>query len=104
MRTRQAMTISLPPEMMKQVERVRKTEHRSRSEVMREALRLYFNSGLAARIARLPVYTPTAAERRAIEKGRAEMARGEYVTVDELFQDLDSRRGKARAKGHRART
>ena len=98
------MTISLPPEMMKQVERVRKTEHRSRSEVMREALRLYFNPELAARIARLPVYTPTAAERRAIEKGRAEIARGEYLTIDELFHGLDRPRRKARAKGHRART
>lgn len=59
---------------------------------------------LAARIARLPVYAPTAAERRAIEKGRAEIARGEYLTVDELFQGLDRRRGKARAKSRRART
>jgi Arc/MetJ-type ribon-helix-helix transcriptional regulator len=103
MRTHQTMTVSLPPAMLRDVERVRKTERRTRSELVREALRLYFNPELAARIARLPVYTPTAAERRAIEKGRAEIARGEYVTVDELFQDLDRRRGKARAKGHRAR-
>jgi predicted transcriptional regulator len=104
MRTHQTMTVSLPPAMMRDVERVRKTERRTRSELVREALRLYFNPELAARIARLPVYTPTAAERRAIEKGRAEIARGEYVTVDELFRNLDRRRRKARAKGHRART
>ncbi len=104
MRTREAMTISLPPEMLKEVERVRKLEHRTRSELMREALRTYFDRKLADRIARLPVYTPTAAERRAIEKGRAEIARGEHVTIDELFRTLDRRRGKARAKGHRART
>ncbi len=104
MRTRATMTISLPRPMIQEVERVRKIEHRTRSELVREALRVYFNPELAARIARLPVYTPTAAERRAIAKGRAEIARGEYVTVDELFQDLDRRRGKARAKGHRART
>ena len=90
--------------MMRDVERVRKTERRTRSELVREALRLYFNPELAARIARLPVYTPTAAELRAIQKGRAEITRGEHVTVDELFQHLDRRRGKARAKGHRART
>ena len=86
MRTHQTMTVSLPPQMMRKVEQVRKTEQRTRSELVREALRLYFNPELAARIARLPVYTPTAAERRAIAKGRAEIARGEYLTVDELFQ------------------
>ena len=104
MRTHQTMTVSLPPQMMRKVEQVRKTEQRTRSELVREALRLYFNPELAARIARLPVYTPTAAERRAIAKGRAEIARGEYLTVDELFQGLDRRRGKTRAKGHRARS
>ena len=104
MRTHQTMTVSLPPQMMRKVEQVRKTEQRTRSELVREALRLYFNPALAARIARLPVYTPTAAERRAIAKGRAEIARGEYLTVDELFQGLDRRRGKTRAKGHRARS
>jgi len=104
MRTHQTMTVSLPPQMMRKVEQVRKTEQRTRSELVREALRLYFNPELAARIARLPVYTPTAAERRAIAKGRAEIARGEYLTVDELFQGLDRRRGKTRAKGRRARS
>ena len=98
------MTVSLPPQMMRKVEQVRKTEQRTRSELVREALRLYFNPELAARIARLPVYTPTAAERRAIAKGRAQLARGEYLTVDELFRGLGRRRGKARTKGHRART
>ena len=98
------MTISLPPAMAKKLQQVRKAEQRSQSELVREALRLYFNPELAARIARLPVYTPTAAERRAIAKGRAEIARGEYLTVNELFQGLDRRRGKERTKGHRART
>ena len=98
------MTISLPPQMMRKVEQVRKTEQRTRSELVREPLRLYFNPELAARIARLPVYTPTAAERRAIAKGRAEIGRGEYLTVDELFHGLDRRRGKTRAKGRRARS
>ena len=43
MRTRQAMSVSLPPEMMAKVERVRKAEHRTRSELVREALRTYFD-------------------------------------------------------------
>ena len=93
------MTVSLPPEMMRDVERVRKTERRTRSELVREALRLYFNPELAARIARLSVYTPTAAERRAIEKGRAEMRKGNYYTLDEFREWLLGSPGKkARAK------
>ena len=98
------MTISLPPAMAREFERVRKAEHRTQSELVREALRAYFNPELAARIARLPVYTPTKRELLAIEKGRAEIARGEYVTLDELFRDLDRPRGKASAKSHRARS
>lgn len=34
-------SISLPPEMAEEIERVRKTEHRTRSEFIREALRFY---------------------------------------------------------------
>lgn len=37
-------SISLPPEMMEEIERVRKTEHRTRSELIREALRRYFEA------------------------------------------------------------
>lgn len=40
MRKRHAMTISLPPAMAKEFERVRKAEHRTQSELVREALRL----------------------------------------------------------------
>ncbi|MBI4611376.1 MAG: ribbon-helix-helix protein, CopG family [Candidatus Rokubacteria bacterium] len=99
MRSRATMTISLPPEMIREVERVRKSEHRTRSELIREALRVYFN-----RVRALPVYTPTRRELREIAKGRAEMASGEYLTLDELFRDLGRRRSKARAQGHRPRS
>ncbi len=99
MRTRQTMTISLPPAMVSAVEKVCKTEHRTRSELIREALRVYF-----ARIQSLPVYTPTRRELRAIEQGREEMRRGQVLTLDELFRNLAGPRGKARAKSHRARS
>ena len=99
MKTRSTMSISLPAEMIAEVERVRKAEHRTRSELIREALRVYFN-----RVGALPVYTPSARELREIEKGRREMARGEYLTADELFRGLGRRRGKARAKGNRTRS
>lgn len=94
------MTVSLPGTMIREVERVRKAEHRTRSELVREALRLYFNPGLASRIARLPVYTPTKRELREIEKGRRSK---DYVTIDELFRDLDGPRRKPHTKSYRAR-
>jgi metal-responsive CopG/Arc/MetJ family transcriptional regulator len=50
--TRQTMTIS-PPQMIKEVDKLRRKEGRTRSELMREALRFY-----ARRIEALPVYNP----------------------------------------------
>jgi len=85
MRTRETTTISLPPEMLREVERARKAEHRTRSELVREAIRTY----LAMR--RLPTYTPTRAELRRIERGRAEIRAGRFVTYDELARRLDAR-------------
>lgn len=45
-----------------------------------------------------PTYKPTKAEAAAIRKGRAEIARGEYVTLNELLYDLDRNRRKVGAK------
>ena len=90
MRTSQTMTISLPPAMVKEVERVRKIERRTRSELIREALRAYFTLGRT--------YTPTPAELRAIEKGRAAMRRGQYYTLDEFRTHLGDTGKKARTK------
>jgi metal-responsive CopG/Arc/MetJ family transcriptional regulator len=46
MRESTTFTISLPPAMAKQVEKIRKAEHRTRSELVREALRVYFSGQL----------------------------------------------------------
>jgi Arc/MetJ-type ribon-helix-helix transcriptional regulator len=89
MRTTETMTISLPPGMAKQMAKVQKQEHRTRSELLREAWRLYFDS-------RYSVYTPTKAERVAINKGRAEFKRGEYVTLAELHDELATARRQQR--------
>ncbi|MBI4589623.1 MAG: ribbon-helix-helix protein, CopG family [Candidatus Rokubacteria bacterium] len=98
MPARATMTISLPPAMIREVEKVRKAEHRTRSELIREALRVYLN-----RVRTLPVYTPTTRELREIEKGRAAMRRGEYYTLDEFFRALDGSRRQARRKDRRSR-
>lgn len=44
-------------------------------------------------------YTPTKAEASAIRKGRSAIKRGEFVTLDELINDLDNPHRKAGAKG-----
>jgi metal-responsive CopG/Arc/MetJ family transcriptional regulator len=41
-RTTATFSVSLPPEMMEELEQVRKAERRTRSELIREALRRYF--------------------------------------------------------------
>lgn len=43
-RTTKVLAISLPPEMAEELELVRKDEHRTRSELIREALRKYIES------------------------------------------------------------
>lgn len=90
-RTTSTLTISLPPQMLDELERVRKEEHRTRSELMREALRTYFSSRIAE-------HAPTAAELRAIRRGRAAIARGDYVTLDELGDELGTAPRRARKK------
>lgn len=95
MRTRQTMTVSLPPTMIREVETVRKAEHRTRSELVREALRTYFEMRRS--------YTPTRAELRAIERGRIALQRGEYVTFDDLRASLATAGRKTRTKKRPAR-
>lgn len=51
------VAVTLPEELYEMVERARAVEHRSRSEVIQEALRTYFGE---------PVYRPTDEERTAL--------------------------------------
>jgi len=85
MRTTDTMTISLPPAMAKQMEKVQKQEHRTRSELLREAWRQYFES-------RYGVEAATKSEQSAIRKGRAAYKRGEFQTLGQLKHDLDPAR------------
>ena len=94
MRTSATMTISLPAAMARQMEKVRKEENRTRSELLREAWRLYFES-------RYGVEAPTRAELTAIRNGRAAYKRGEYVTLAQLHDELDAGRNKTRPKRSR---
>ena len=77
--------------MSEQLDKVRKAENRTRSELMREALRQYIEN-------RYPAETPTKAELQAIRRGRAAFERGEHVSLTELIYDLESPNHKARPK------
>lgn len=90
------MTVSVPPETFEEMEHVRKGERRSMSELIREMWRVYL------RFRNVPPYTPTPAELRAIRRGRAQIARGEFVTLDQLLHAMDRPRLPRRAKGTRA--
>jgi metal-responsive CopG/Arc/MetJ family transcriptional regulator len=96
MRTRtgatETVTISLPRAMRKTVDELRARENRTTSELFREALRVYATSRAT--------YTPTAAERRAIAKGRA----SESMTLDDFFAHVERLSKKGRRQKRRPRT
>ena len=58
-----------------------KAEHRTRSELVREALRTY----ISIRAFREEI--PTTAELRAIRRGRAAYARGDFVALDDVRRE-----------------
>ncbi len=96
MRTTNTITISLPPEIAEEFEQVRKAANRSRSEMIREALRTYFIF-----LHRFPEVRPTKSELAAIRRGRQAYARGEYAPLEQVVHDLATGRNKTRAKSPR---
>ena len=82
--------------MLEELDRVRKREHRSRSELLREAFRGYV-SGEPAR--RIPIVDPEPGELEALAHGRAQTAQGEFILLEDLLDDLDAnRRARRREK------
>ncbi|MCH7978461.1 MAG: ribbon-helix-helix protein, CopG family [Acidobacteria bacterium] len=96
MRNPSTITVSLPPEIAEEFEQVRKAENRSRSEMIREALRTYFTF-----LHRFPEVRPTKSELTAIRRGRQAYARGEYAPLEHVFHDLATGGNKTRAKSPR---
>jgi Ribbon-helix-helix protein, copG family len=79
--------------MAEEVGRAMKAEHRTRSELVREALRFY----LATRM--LPVESPTPSETRAYRRGMAAYRRGDHVSLAEYRDEMDRRPRRAGKKG-----
>jgi predicted transcriptional regulator len=82
MMARRNLSISLPSEMVTLVDRAARVEHRTRSELVREALRAYLGR-------KIPVVEASKEERAAIKRGRREIERGQYVTLEQILHGMD---------------
>lgn len=98
-RTTATFSVSVPPEMAGEIERVRKSEHRTRSELVREALRQYIRAAsvqaVRERMAGLPEAEAAADEITAIEEGRRHFRTGRAKAAPHV---VDRPRHAARAK------
>ncbi len=103
-----AFSVSLPPTMANELERVRRKEHRTRSELVREALRHYIRvadaRSVQERIARLPEVEPEADEIAAIAAGSKEFRERRFTDLSQLHHELDRRRQQPRPKKPQARS
>ena len=86
------ITISLPEDVLRAADEVALMQEWSRSALVEDALRWYL------RVQELPCEEATPEEIEAIERGRAEIARGEFVTVEEIKRDLKADLLKERTK------
>ncbi len=78
--------------MAQQVEKAMKAEHRTRSELVREALRAYLSGRM------VPIESPIASETRAYRRGMAAYQRGDFVTLSEYLDGMDRRPRRAGKK------
>ena len=76
------ITITLPEETALAVDEAAMRRGCSRSELIQEALAWHL------RVQNLPIEEPSPEERAALAAGRAQHARGEFVTLDEIRREL----------------
>lgn len=83
--TSKMISVSMPEDLLPEIDEVARRDRRSRSAVIREAVRRY----LSARSGRsVPLDDAQPDEIEAIERGRDEFARGEFVRLEELQREL----------------
>ncbi len=76
-------SVTLPESMFKLVNEASKREYRTRSEFIREAIRSYIGKSLRTT-------TTSAEEARSLARGRKEYARDEFVTLENIFNEMDN--------------
>lgn len=77
------ISVGIPEEMLPEIDDVARRENRSRADLIRAALRLYLSSARP-----IPLADPAPDEKRAIERGRAQFERGDFVRLEELQREL----------------
>ena len=82
-RTTRSVTISLPPVLVDELDRIRRRDRRSRSELLRDALERYLAT---SQISRVAVARPE--ETAAIRLGREDLARGAAVRLEDIQNEL----------------
>jgi metal-responsive CopG/Arc/MetJ family transcriptional regulator len=87
--TAKTFSITLPPQLVEELDRVRRREHRTRSEVLRDALRRYI--AVAARTHTVPVEDALPEEIEAMRRAEEEYQRGECVRLEDLQHELGLR-------------
>ncbi len=100
MRVTRTWTISLPPEMSRYAAQIAKDEHRTKSELVREALRLYCGRAGQARVVGTPTQVRRAGElaefyrsRHAARRVQEAALRQEFRPIRRLHDRLSQRRG-----------
>ena len=85
-RNMSTVTVSLPPQPVAELDRVREREHRTRSEILRDALRRYIT--VAERDRMIPVEDALPEEIEAMRRADEEYARRECVRLEDLQREL----------------
>ena len=80
------VTVSRPPQLVAELNRVREREHRTRSEILRDALRRYIT--VAERDRMIPVEDARPEEIEAMRRADEEYARRECVRHEDLQREL----------------
>jgi hypothetical protein len=84
-RTSTTLTVALPREELGALDRARKRHNLTRAQALREAIRRYVWQDSDRKI---PVEDALPDEVEAIKEGQAQIARGEYVLLDDLKHEM----------------
>ena len=84
-RAKKTVSVALPQEELVALDRLRKRDNLTRAQALREAIRRYVSQDSNREI---PMEDALPDEIEAIEKGQAEIARGEYVLLDDLKHEM----------------
>src|SRR5271166_3618317 len=81
---KKTITTTLPPDELAEFDRVCNLQSLSRSQALREAIRWY----IGAMRSLPPAEEPLPEEIEAIDRGKEQIARGEYVRLEDLQREL----------------